>query len=165
MKIIAVGSANEIDRVVRLGSRIWNEYYVPLIGQSQVDYMLNKFQSAPALEEQMRRGYEYFLVQTPPGEGDCGYFGVQAEPASQSLFLSKFYLDKAARGRGLGRLLMSYIEGLARERGLKRLWLTVNKGNPAVKVYLRLGFAIAEAVVMDIGAGYVMDDYRMEKVL
>jgi ribosomal protein S18 acetylase RimI-like enzyme len=60
---------------------------------------------------------------------------------------------------------MEFIEQLARDRGLKLLWLTVNKGNPAVNAYKRLGFRIVAAVVMDIGGGFVMDDFRMEKVL
>jgi GNAT superfamily N-acetyltransferase len=60
---------------------------------------------------------------------------------------------------------MAFIEDLAKKWGLARLWLTVNKGNPAVAAYERLGFRIAEAIVMDIGSGYVMDDFRMEKHL
>jgi len=60
---------------------------------------------------------------------------------------------------------MEFIEGLARERALNLLWLTVNKGNPAVKSYQRLGFRIESAIVMDIGNGFVMDDFRMEKSL
>ncbi len=81
------------------------------------------------------------------------------------MFLSKFYLHHAARGSGTGRRCMEFIEGLARRRGLSLLWLTVNKGNPAVQAYQRLGFRIAADLVMDIGGGFVMDDYRMEKAL
>lgn len=44
------------------------------------------------------------------------------------------------------------------------LWLTVNKDNAgAIAWYTRKGFKNAGAIVQDIGAGYVMDDYRMEK--
>ena len=60
---------------------------------------------------------------------------------------------------------MEFIEQLARRRGLVLLWLTVNKGNPSVNAYKRLGFQIAADLVMDIGGGFVMDDYRMEKPL
>jgi ribosomal protein S18 acetylase RimI-like enzyme len=60
---------------------------------------------------------------------------------------------------------MEFIEQLARRRGLTLLWLTVNKGNPAVKAYERLGFRIAADLVMDIGGGFFMDDFRMEKSL
>ena len=90
---------------------------------------------------------------------------MQPQPADGSLFLSKLYLLSDARGGGTGRVCMEFIEQLARRRGLNLLWLTVNKGNPAVKAYERLGFRIAADLVMDIGGGFVMDDYRMEKRL
>ena len=84
---------------------------------------------------------------------------MQPQPAESSLFLSKLYLLRDARGAGTGRVCMEFIEQLARRRGLTLLWLTVNKGNPAVKAYERLGFRIAADLVMDIGGGFVMDDY------
>lgn len=60
---------------------------------------------------------------------------------------------------------MEFIERLARQRSLGLLWLTVNKGNPAVYAYERMGFRIAADLVMDIGSGFCMDDFRMEKSL
>ena len=44
------------------------------------------------------------------------------------------------------------------------LILNVNKNNgQAIRAYEKRGFAIREAVVNDIGRGYVMDDYVMAK--
>lgn len=36
---------------------------------------------------------------------------------------------------------------------------------PAVEAYLRMGFVDKGPVVADIGGGFVMDDYRMEKAI
>jgi len=153
----------QIASVDRLAHEIWHEYYVPLIGQAQVDYMVAKFQSADAMREQIRSGYEYFMMER---DGVLlGYLAVQPQPTERRLFISKLYLHRSARGAGTGRLAMEFIEGLARARALNLLWLTVNKGNPAVKSYERLGFRIEAAIVMDIGSGFVMDDFRMEKDL
>lgn len=153
--------------VAALAHEIWYEYYVPLIGRAQVDYMVARFQSVAAMQAQIEQGYEYFLVQRQHETGkwsDIGYCAVQAQPG-RVMFLSKFYLHHAARGSGTGRRCMEFIEGLARRRELSLLWLTVNKGNPAVQAYQRLGFRIAADLVVDIGGGFVMDDYRMEKAL
>jgi diamine N-acetyltransferase len=163
IRFVPVGSEQQLRVVAGLAHQIWYEYYVPLIGQAQVDYMVSKFQSSGAMAQQLRDGYEYFLTERD-GQS-IGYCAVQAQPAQQSLFLSKLYLLRDARGAGTGRVCMEFIEQLARRRGLKMLWLTVNKGNPAVKAYERLGFAIAAELVIDIGGGFVMDDYRMEKTL
>jgi diamine N-acetyltransferase len=158
-----VRTYSELELVASMAREIWYEYYVPLIGRAQVDYMVGKFQTAQAMSEQIGAGYEYFLI----GRRDAviGYFAVQAQPAEQCLFLSKLYLLGAYRGAGTGRACMEFIERLGQDRGLRLLWLTVNKGNPSVKAYQRLGFIIAAEIVIDIGGGFVMDDYRMEKEL
>jgi GNAT superfamily N-acetyltransferase len=163
IQFVPVTTVQQFDVVAGLAHEIWYEYYVPLIGRAQVDYMVSKFQSSGAMAGQMREGYEYYLAQRDGRP--IGYCAVQPQPAENSLFLSKLYLLRDARGAGTGRVCMEFIEQLARRRGLTLLWLTVNKGNPAVKAYERLGFRIAADLVMDIGGGFFMDDYRMEKSL
>jgi diamine N-acetyltransferase len=166
-EFVPVRTPEQLAIVAALAHDIWYEFYVPLIGRPQVDYMVEKFQNAPAMQSQIDQGYEYFLVNQEDRTGaarDIGYCAVQ-EQAGGALFLSKFYLHKSARGAGTGRECMEFIEKLARRRGLSLLWLTVNKGNPSVQAYQRLGFRIAADLVMDIGGGFVMDDYRMEKTL
>ena len=50
---IQVQTAEELSVVASLAHEIWREYYVPLIGAAQVDYMLANFQSAAAMREQL----------------------------------------------------------------------------------------------------------------
>ncbi|HEX7012587.1 MAG TPA: GNAT family N-acetyltransferase [Steroidobacteraceae bacterium] len=163
LQFVPVKNDSQIASVARLAHEIWYEYYPPLIGRAQVDYMVSKFQSPAALARQVAEGYEYFLMEREGGH--VGYFAVLVNREEQSLFLSKLYVLQRERRSGTGRRAMEFIEQLARDRGLKLLWLTVNKGNPAVKAYERLGFKIAADLVMDIGGGFVMDDFRMEKGL
>jgi diamine N-acetyltransferase len=163
LQFVPVTTSAQLEVVAGLARDIWYEYYVPLIGRAQVDYMVSRFQSTEAVAQQLREGYEYFITER---DGRViGYCAVQPQPAEGSLFLSKLYLLRDARGAGTGRVCMEFIEQLAGRRGLKLLWLTVNKGNPAVKAYERLGFRIAADLLMDIGGGFVMDDFRMEKSL
>ena len=153
----------DVDAVASLAREIWDEFYVPIIGRAQVDYMVARFQSASAVAEQIEAGYEYFLVHQD--DAPVGYLAFVAKADERALFVSKFYLLRRTRGAGTGRVCMEFIERFARQRGLGSLWLTVNKGNPSVNVYKRLGFRVAAELVMDIGSGFVMDDYRMEKPL
>src|SRR5262245_22191673 len=138
LEFTPVRTPAQIRVVARLAHDIWYEHYVALIGREQVDYMVARFQSAEAMGRQIEEGYEYFLVQRDGR--DIGYLGFQVQ--DDALFLSKFYLHYDVRGTGTGRLAMEFIERLARQRGLKLIWLTVNKGNPAVNAYERLGFRI-----------------------
>jgi GNAT superfamily N-acetyltransferase len=161
LEFVPVQTPEELQAVADLAREIWYEYYVPIVGRAQVDYMVDKFQTPEAMAGQIDSGYEYFLVRKL--QSDIGYFAVQPQPEDHRLFLSKLYLLDRHRGGGTGRACIEFIERLGRERGLDLLWLTVNKDNPSVKAYQRLGFNIAAEVVADIGAGFVMDDYRMEK--
>ena len=53
---------------------------------------------------------------------------------------------------------------LCRDRGLEAMYLTVNKHNDlALRAYQAKGFTTIEAVETDIGEGYIMDDFIMEK--
>jgi diamine N-acetyltransferase len=161
IQLLPVTTAEQVANVARMAHEVWNEYYVPIIGQAQVDYMVARFQTAEAMQSQIDSGYEYFQIRQS-GES-IGYAAVRHDAPETRLFISKLYVLAAHRQSGAGRKTLAFIEQMARDRAATHLWLTVNKGNPSVRAYERLGFVIAEALVMDIGGGYVMDDYRMEK--
>jgi GNAT superfamily N-acetyltransferase len=163
IQLLPVSTAAQVTEVARMARQIWDEYYVPLIGQAQVDYMVAKFQSAEAIQSQIDSGYEYFQLQQ--SGVTIGYAAIRHDAAEARVFVSKLYVLASHRKTGAGRATLDLIERASRERAAKKLWLTVNKGNPSVRAYERLGFTIAESIVMDIGGGYVMDDYRMEKRL
>jgi len=153
----------DINAVAALAHEIWNQHFTPIIGQEQVDYMLGKFQSVPAISRQIQEnGYEYYLVVEE--DENAGYFALVADGDGHSAQLSKLYLKRGRRGRGIGRAVLAWLEEQGVARGVHELWLTVNKDNTdSIAFYQRAGFVIAEPIVMDIGNGFVMDDYRMVK--
>jgi ribosomal protein S18 acetylase RimI-like enzyme len=80
--------------------------------------------------------------------------------------LEQLYLLPELRGQGLGRLMLRHVEEQARARGCRSLMLQTNKRNDiAIAFYRKAGFTVCEEAVFDIGNGFVMDDYVMEKVL
>jgi GNAT superfamily N-acetyltransferase len=159
-----VKDAGNIETVAGLAHEIWNEHFVPIIGQPQVDYMLARFQSASAITGQINRGYFYYLIMS--GEAPEGYFAIIPNPGEKSLQLSKLYVRKSMRGKGYGQASVRFVECLCRQMGIQTIWLTVNKRNlGSIAVYIRMGFANKGSLLMDIGNGFIMDDYRMEKTL
>ena len=123
--------------------------------------MVAKFQFAEAMQGQIDPGFDYFQIHQ--SGRSIGYAAIRHDAADARVFISKLYVLAAHRGSGAGRQALDLLERMARERGATHLWLTVNKGNPSVRAYERLGLKIVDAMVMDIGGGYVMDDYKMEK--
>ncbi len=157
---IAVMTEHQIELVESLAKEIWPEHYIPIIGKAQVDYMLERFQSKPAVLQQMKRGTLYFLIQE--NNEWIGYMAVH--PRGHELFLSKIYVKSSRRGKGYGRKAVQFAEALAKERGLSKIVLTVNKNNVnSIKAYEKFGFKKTASLIQDIGNGFVMDDYKMEK--
>lgn len=155
-----VKTDGNIEELCTLADGIWHEHFTPIIGGAQVEYMVEKFQSVPAVTEQLRQGYEYFLLLL---EGRAvGYTGIHAE--NGELFLSKLYLRKENRGKGYARQAMNFLEDLCRRRGLSKIWLTVNRHNDnTIAAYKAMGLTIVREQKADIGGGFFMDDYIMEK--
>ena len=89
---------------------------------------------------------------------DKGYFWISDK--KDYLFLSKLYIQKDFRHKGLGTKAFEEIKQLANG---KKIQLTVNKHNiNSINAYKKWGFKTIDSVVTDIGSGFVMDDYIME---
>jgi diamine N-acetyltransferase len=164
IEITKVATQDQVKVTSALAHEIWNEHFVPFIGPDQVDYMLDLFQSPGAIREQMKKGYEYFLVTD--GGKRAGYFAIVPCWKDGSAQLSKIYVRRARRRRGIGSEMEAFVEEWCLKKGLDRLWLTVNRHNAGpVAFYENLGFVKAGCLVQEIGGGFVMDDYKMVKEL
>ncbi|MES1196101.1 MAG: GNAT family N-acetyltransferase [Steroidobacter sp.] len=167
---VPVRTPAEIACVASLAQRIWPEHYTSIIGAAQVAYMLQCIQSIDAITAQITSGDQYFLVSSahddvPDDPPWIGYYSVRSQPETRRMFISKLYLLKTQRGKGLGRAMVDEITLFAKQNHLNTLWLTVNKNNPAFDIYLRWGFVNKGPVVKDIGEGFVMDDFLLEKTV
>jgi len=162
MNFKRVASDIDCQLVAELGDFIWREHYTPIIGLAQVEYMLDHFQSITAIKKQIAEGVRYYLVENE--DENVGYLSFY--PKEESLFISKIYVLSNQRGKGLGKAAIGFIENNATDLGLDTLRLTVNKFNTnSITSYEKMGFFKTESVVIDIGGGFVMDDYVMEKAL
>jgi RsiW-degrading membrane proteinase PrsW (M82 family)/N-acetylglutamate synthase-like GNAT family acetyltransferase len=153
---------HDIPLIRDMAFRIWPTAYGGIISKEQIDYMLDMMYSEASLTEQMRKGAEFVIA----------YDGVEAVGfASVGLLegnvykLHKLYVLPSQQGRGTGRFLVDAIVRAVKSKGGTALRLNVNKHNPAVGFYEKIGFVTTYEEVLDIGNGYVMDDYVMEKGL
>ena len=161
VKILPVTSPTRKMAVVSLAQIIWNEWFPSIISQEQINYMVEKFQSMPAIDEAIReKGYEYFLMIL--GDTPIGYMGVA--PDDGALLLSKLYLMKPFRGQRRSNLFFDRAEEVAKEKGFSKVRLFVNRHNyNSIRVYLRKGYRIVDEIKTDIGEGFICDDFLMEK--
>lgn len=160
LRLLAVTNEELVLAVSTLAEEIWHEHFDPIIGSDQVDYMLEKFLSFDALTEQINNGYEYFLIIEE--YNFVGFTGIHEE--EDSLFLSKLYIHKDFRGRHYSTIVFDRLLELCKMRNLKKIWLTCNRNNSnTLAVYDHWGFKKVREEATDIGQGYVMDDFILEK--
>ncbi len=160
-ELYTVSSHEQMETLAALAKEVWHEHYDPLIGSEQVDYMLEQFQSVQAIEKQTARENYLYKLAVLNGKA-IGYYAIQPQPPK--MFLSKIYLLREYRGKGFARMMLQDI--IAQSQDARSLYLTVNKGNvDSIAVYQKLGFEIVDLVKTDIGSGFYMDDYIMEKPL
>jgi ribosomal protein S18 acetylase RimI-like enzyme len=151
--------------VAALARTIWLAHYTALITTEQIEYMLRGRFAAENLRTYLRAEDRWMELLEIDSElaGYCSY-AVTSRPGEMKL--EQLYLLPRLHGRGLGARMLAYVERRSIRLGASTLILQVNKGNgKAIKLYTRAGFTVREEVVVDIGSGFVMDDYVMEKRL
>lgn len=163
MEIRDITEPYAIKQLAALAEEVWTEYYTPIIGAAQTAYMIKRFQSEEAITRQINEGYHYSAAYA---EGiPAGYCATRYEPKHSRVFLSKLYVLKRFRRQGLAGALLAHNRNSLEAIPVQTVYLTVNKHNAeSIAAYKRMGFTIRDSIVTDIGEGYVMDDYVMEKV-
>lgn len=164
MNVVITRAETEADIkvVAALAQEIWTQHFTPIIGAAQVDYMLTQFQSAGAIASQIAADWEYYLLRSD-GEWS-GYTGLIPDRENNRMMISKIYLRNQDRGKGLGKAILEFIEDRSIRDGYTTLWLTVNRhNNGPIAWYKHRGFKIVDEVKKDIGNGFCMDDFIMEK--
>lgn len=165
---------NELENIHKLAQNIWKEHYSNILTDGQIQYMVSNFQSVQAMEKQLNEGYKYLQIlfkSENQSEEDklVGYFSFvqknddDTNNKSLAIFLSKLYIEKSFRNQGIARSAISYLKRIAQKQDCKSIWLTVNKQNThSIEAYKKLGFKTYREDSVDIGRGYVMDDYYMK---
>ena len=146
----------DIERMSRMATEILRDYYDPIIGKEQNDYMLALFQSPEGIRDQLSRGYRYYFVIVDGADAGFTAFYPRADGV---MYLSKIYLCKTHRGKVYSRKIINFIVDEAKKEGLSAIELNVNKHNPSVGPYESLGFKRIRSEKNDIGNGFYMDDY------
>ncbi|HSO08341.1 MAG TPA: GNAT family N-acetyltransferase [Pelomicrobium sp.] len=164
MPIVPLQAA-DVPELVALARDIWYRHYPGIITVEQIEYMLDQRYRAEVILQQLESGDVWWDTLV---EGGRIVAFAACEPGTKpaSVKLDKLYVHPDRQRRGRGSSLLGHIEARARREGRRLVYLQVNKHNVnAIAAYARNGYAVTEAIVTDIGGGFVMDDYVMAKEL
>lgn len=156
-------AAGDLAAVAALARIVWQATYPGIISQEQIDTMLAARYCDAALREYLTAADRWFDVAVVEGSiaGFCA-----CEIYKGEYKLDKIYVDPAQQRSGLGGSLISRAEARGRKLGRDTLILAVNKKNAkAIAAYHKHGFTVRESVCINLGNGFFMDDYIMQKQL
>jgi len=148
-----------IQKIVQI---TWPHTYLSIIGPNQLTYMVNLFYSKKAITEQMAAGHRFTVAED---EGFVLAFSAYNQIDETTWKLQKLYALPHQQGKGVGRLLIDFLLNDIKPYHPERLILNVNRHNTAIEFYKKLDFQIIAEEDIDIGEGYFMNDYVMEKKL
>jgi ribosomal protein S18 acetylase RimI-like enzyme len=163
MIVIETNRDQEFNDIRAIAKEVWPVAYGAILGKEQLDYMMEMMYSVSSLQNQANEKKHRFIL-VKEGETVLGFaafeFNYGKKPKTK---IHKIYILTTQQGKGIGKQLITFIANEAKQRHQKALILNVNKYNVAIRFYESIGFTISFEEVIDIGNGYVMDDYVMEK--
>lgn len=155
---------SEVETLIRLAREIWHAHYPGIISREQIDVMLeHRYSSSVVRESLHNQNWDAAWLKpaaTPTLLGFANSFA-DAEPGTWKL--DKLYVHPAHQRKGIGMAMLVETKKHALDSGARRLILRVNRRNAiALSAYSKYGFRIYGENVLDIGNGFVMDDYQLE---
>lgn len=156
---LQIASKNDLSVIAELAKIIWNSHYVPIIGQMQVNYMLEKIYNYNSLVAQVDvNNHQFYLIKE--AELVIGFLSVSSDSDS-NFFLHKFYIVSESSKKGIGTTIMNKLQNILQP---KSITLTVNRQNfKSINFYFKNGFKIKSVEDFDIGNDYQMNDFVMVK--
>jgi len=155
-------TATDIPLIRELTFKVWPQTYAAIISQEQIDFMLEMMYSEASLQQQMNDGCQFIIVYN---KSEPVGFAAYQEMEHSVFKLHKIYVLASQQGKGTGKFLLDYIITNIKQQKATALQLQVNRTNKAKDFYEKLGFIIIEEADFDIGNGFFMNDYVMEKSL
>ncbi len=162
---IKEASFEDIPAIQKLAETIWPDAYGSIISSEQLHYMLNLIYSEKSLTAQIEKEHQFILAIENNEAIGFASFSQKNDTEFTTFRLHKIYVLSNVPTKGIGSFLLSYVCNESIMQGGTQLELNVNKYNPAMQFYLKKGFTVLRDEVIDIGEGYVMDDYVMVKKL
>jgi len=163
MITISEATLNDLKLIQEIAYKTWPLTYGEILSKEQLDYMLNLIYSDEALTEQYEKKEQLFYLVSD-SESTLGFIGIEHNYKNGNVTrIHKIYLLPETQGKGIGKIVIEEIVKLALQNNSTALSLNVNRFNNALRFYQKLGFEVTDEVNIDIGNGYLMEDYVMEK--
>ncbi len=164
MEIIKA-TIKDIPYIQAVADEVWPKTFAEILSPGQIRYMMEMMYSTDSLTAQLTQlGHHYLLVKD--GNEYLGYLSYEFNYKGKNWTkIHKIYVLTTTQGKGVGRILIDKVAEIAKENGNAELSLNVNRFNKAIGFYQKMGFEIIGSEDIDIGNGFLMEDYILNKKL
>ena len=159
--IISEVKTEQLSIIQDLAYKIWPSTYGEILSKIQLDYMLDKFYNLNYLQNQLENGQHFILISNENVIVGFASYEFNFENSNKTK-VHKIYVLPEIQGKGVGKILMDFIRNKAIENTNLGLLLNVNRFNKAITFYEKYGFTNVSLIDIEIGNGYLMQDYIME---
>lgn len=160
--MIIRATVDDVPAIQEVAEATWPHTFAKILTPAQIRYMLDWMYNAEILTKTIQTPENVFWLYVEDGS-TLGFAGIEHGYNRENVTkLHKIYVLPTAQGKQVGKQLLDRIIAESKAAGSQALRLNVNKYNNATRFYERFGFKVIAEEVIDIGSGYVMDDYVME---
>lgn len=165
MILVEKATSNDIPIIQDIAHATWPSTFAEILSKQQIEYMLKMMYSTTSLIEQIQiKKHHFFLAKED--EVTLGFISVELNYQNQATAkIHKIYILPTIQGKGIGKILMHRAEELAQEYDQKSITLNVNRFNKALSFYEKLDYTIITTENIEIGNGYLIEDFVLEKKL
>ena len=165
MADIQQATVNDLPVIRQLAYEIWPAAYGDILSDAQLNYMLEKMYSLPSLQHQLLNLKHSFIIISENNTA-IGFASFSAHQENPRIFhLNKIYVHPSKHGKSFGKQILNHVISEIKLLGATSLQLNVNRNNAALHFYKKQGFSILREEDIDIGKGFFMNDFVMEKKL
>ena len=150
----------DLDKIIKLAEQTWFETYKEILSKEQSNFMFHKMYNKDVLIENYNSGNEFYIISQ---NKDLGYMELIFN--SDNIKISKIYILTDNQRKGIGNELINKAIKIGQSNNSNKITLNVNRNNSAKLFYLKNNFTITKEIDIEIGNGYLMEDYVMERLI
>jgi len=163
--MIKIQPTDNYKAIQDIAGKTWPATYGAILSSEQIQYMFSMMYDLEALKNQAETKNHHFIIAEEDGNflGFASYeFDCHDKPITK---IHKIYILPETQGSGIGKKLLYYISEKAKANNQDYLSLNVNRFNDAIHFYNKMGFEKVGEEDINIGNGYLMEDFIMQKKL
>lgn len=166
--VIRYAQKNELHLIRKIAFETWPIAYKNILSDDQLAYMLNLFYDLDVLANQQAQLNHQFILAFDDLGNELGFacYSKEIDDPKTKYLLHKLYILPNQQGKKTGTMLLNLVlKEIKKTDEIAIIQLNVNRHNNALNFYLKHGFSIIHEEDNDIGVGYFMNDYVMQKEL